>query len=204
MQNIDRNWDRFALLLIDMQKDFWNEKMTELFPDFTNNVSRLLAMCREEKLEVIHLRAYFKPDGSDWMPRYRLRGRIPCVEGTSGAERLAFADEAPGEKLIVKHSFDGFHNHDLLSYLQERGKRYLLTAGLVTSTCVLLTTASAAQLGFLPAVVEDCCADEPIAHQQTLDRYQFIFDRVAAEGIVDRYSQWTGELDQLKRLEGNP
>jgi nicotinamidase-related amidase len=114
-------------------------------------------------------------------------------------ETLPFAVEQPGEKVIVKQTFDGFHNPDLLSYLQDKGKRFLLTAGLVTSTCILLTTASATQLGFLTAVVEDCCADEPIAHKHTLERYQFIFDRVTAGRIVGRYSEWSRQLEELER-----
>jgi nicotinamidase-related amidase len=58
----------------------------------------------------------------------------------------------------------------LLRHLRRGRKRFLLAAGLVTSTCVLLTTASAGQRAFLAAVVEDCCADQPEAQAQTLDR----------------------------------
>jgi nicotinamidase-related amidase len=36
-----------------------------------------------------------------------------------------------------------------LQYLRQKRKRFVLTAGLVTSVCVFLTTASAAQNGFL-------------------------------------------------------
>lgn len=198
MKKTEHNWEQFALLLIDAQRDFWSEKMVECFPDFPANVARLLALCRGEGLEVVHLRACFKPDMSDWMPKYRLRRRIPCVEGTTGAETLAFAVEKPGERVIVKQTFDGFHTSDLLPYLQERGKRFLLTAGLVTSTCVFLTTASTTQLGFLTAIVEDCCADEPFAHEQTLERYQFVFDRVTVDQIVDRHSEWSLELKELE------
>lgn len=198
MKKTEHNWELFALLLIDAQRDFWSEKMVEYFPDFPANVARLLALCRGEGLEVVHLRACFKPDMSDWMPKYRLRRRIPCVEGTTGAETLAFAVEKPGERVIVKQTFDGFHTSDLLPYLQERGKRFLLTAGLVTSTCVFLTTASATQLGFLTAIVEDCSADEPFAHEQTLERYQFVFDRVTVDQIVDRHSEWSLELKELE------
>jgi nicotinamidase-related amidase len=201
MKKTECDWEQFALLLIDVQRDFWPEKMQECFPDFPASVARLLALCRGEGLEVVHLRARFKADMSDWMPRYRLRGRIPCVEGTEGVEALAFAIERPGEKVVVKQTFDGFHNPDLLPYLQERGKRFLLTAGLVTSTCVLLTTASATQLGFLAAVVEDCCADEPTAHEDTLERYQFVFDRVSVEGIVDHHSGWSANLEKLAGQE---
>ncbi len=197
MKKVKCDWEQFVLLLIDVQRDFWTEKMEECFPDFPANVTRLLALCRDEGLEVVHLRACFKPDMSDWMPKYRLRGRIPCIEGTEGVETLACAIEKPGEKVIVKQTFDGFHSPDLLPYLQERGKRFLLTAGLVTSTCVFLTTASATQLGFLTAVVEDCSADEPFIHEHTLERYQFIFDRTTTDAICKDHSKWLAALEEV-------
>ena len=201
MSLVERDWREFALLLIDVQVDFWPDKLAESFPDFPANVDRLLALCRREGLEVIHLRASFNPDTSDWMARYKLRERIPCIQGTPGAETLPFAQEQPGEKVILKQSFDGFHNPELLSYLGGRRKRFVLTAGLVTSVCVLLTTASAAQRGFLTAVVEDCCADQPDAHEQTLERYQFIFDRTTVDRIPEHHSDWVGALQELDRLD---
>ena len=192
-----RNWEQFALLLIDVQRDFWTEQLAQNFPDFPANVDRLLALCRSEGLEIVHLRGGYKPDMSDWMLRYRLRGKIACVEGTEGMEILPFAIEKPGEVVIVKQIFDGFHNPSLLPYLRRKGKRFLLTAGLITSVCVLLTTASAAQLGFLTAVVEDCCADERFAHEHTLEWYQFIFDRTTTDAICKDHSQWLAALEKL-------
>jgi len=193
------DWSPFALLLIDVQRDFWEEALAERFPEFPTNVARLLELCRSEGIEVIHLRASFKLDQSDWMPRYRLRGRIPCVEGTPGAETLPVALALPNEAVISKHTFDGFCAPELPAYLRSRSKRFVLTAGLVTSTCVLFTTASAMQSGFLAAVVDDCCADEPMAHADTLDRYQFIFERVSVSRIRERNSEW---IAALERLEG--
>jgi nicotinamidase-related amidase len=201
MTETQRDWRRFALLLIDVQRDFWPEKLAQIFPQFRDRIGQLLAFCRSAGIEVVHLRAGFQPDGSDWMVRYRLRGRIPCVEGTSGIETLPFALEAPGEVVIVKQAFDGFHNPQLLAHLQQKGKRFLLVAGLVTSTCVLFTAASAIGRGFLAAVVDDCCADEPSAHEQTLERYQFIFDRTTVDRIPDRYAEWQAALEELDRLE---
>ena len=187
----------FALLLVDAQKDFWPEKLAELYPDFPENVSNLLSLCREEGLEVIHIRASFKEDMSDWMPRYRIRKRIPCVEGTEGSESLSFANELPGEKVISKQSFDGFHTPDLLSYLEEQNKKFLLVAGLVTSTCVLFTASSATQLGYLSAVVSDCCADEPTLHDIILQRYQFIFDLIGYQEIPEFIPRWNETLAEL-------
>ncbi|GAG34847.1 unnamed protein product [marine sediment metagenome] len=80
---VKRAWDHFALLLIDVQQDFWTERLAESFPDFPANIARLLTLCRSEGIEIVHLRASFKADMSDWMPRYKLRGRIPCVQGTT-------------------------------------------------------------------------------------------------------------------------
>jgi nicotinamidase-related amidase len=196
-----RDWRRFALLLIDVQRDFWPEHMAARFPTFPDNVERLLAFCRAEGLEVIHLRARFRSDRSDWMAAYKLRGRTPCVEGTVGVETLPFAGEHPGESVVVKQTFDGFHTAELAAHLRRTGKRFVFTAGLVTSVCVLFTTASAAQQGFLTAVVEDCCADRPEAHEQTLDRYGgLVFQRTTVDGLAGSHAAWWAALEKLEGL----
>jgi hypothetical protein len=46
MKSPKRNWEQFALLLIDIQRDFWTEELASSFPDFPANVERLLALCR--------------------------------------------------------------------------------------------------------------------------------------------------------------
>ena len=192
------DWRPFALLLIDAQQDFWPEDVAARFPAFPANVARLLAFCRAVGIEVVHLRSRFRPDGADWMVGARLRGRIPCVAGTPGAEPLPFAREAPGEAVVIKQTYDGFLTPALPAHLRRRGTRFLLTAGLVTSVCVLLTTAAAAQRGLLTAVVEDCCADRPEAHTQTLDRYGgWLFDRTTVEGLRARRAGWCAALDRL-------
>ena len=195
-----RDWVHFALLLIDIQRDFWTEELGRNFPSFPYNVARLLHFCRAEGLDVVHLRASFKPDMSDWMPAYRLKGSIPCVEGTPGVDTLPFALEKPGETIIVKQTFDGFHKPQLLRYLRECEKQLVLTAGLLTSKCVLFTSVSAVQHGFVAAVVEDCCADEPDAHQQTLDRYEFIFERTTVDHVRDQHSEWARKLERLSQM----
>jgi nicotinamidase-related amidase len=197
-----RDWRPFALLLVDVQRDFWPEHLAAQFPAFPANVARLLAFCRAEGLEVVHLRARFRPDGADWLAVPRLRGRTPCVEGTAGAETLPCALECPGEVVVVKHCYDGFQTAELPAYLRRTKKRFVLTAGLVTSVCVLFTTASAAQRGFLAAVVEDCCADRPVAHGQTLDRYNgLIFQRTTVDGLAECHAAWRANLQRLVELD---
>jgi nicotinamidase-related amidase len=203
MTEVKRDWKQFVLLLIDVQRDFWPERLAQSFPGFPSQTAQLLELCRREGIEVVHLRAGFQPDKSDWMVRYMLRGRIPCVQGTPGYDTLPFAQEAPREVVIVKQTFDGFHSPQLLKHLEQKRKRFVLAAGLITSTCVLFTATSAAQHGFLVAVVEDCCADEPSAHEQTLERYQFIFDRTTVERIPDCYVEWQAALAELDALKAD-
>jgi nicotinamidase-related amidase len=90
----------------------------------------------------------------------------------------------------------------LETHLRRTGKRFLIAAGLLTSVCVLFTTASAVQRGFLTAIVEDCCADGPEAHVQTLDRYDgLLFRRTTVEGLAADYATWRAALEALDALQ---
>jgi nicotinamidase-related amidase len=183
--------------MVDLQGDFWSQELAELYPHFPTNVAGLLEFARAEGLEIVHLRATFSPDRSDWMPVFKLRGHIPCIRGTPGAEPLPFALGRPEEKVLHKHSFDAFQNPVLLAYLKKRRTGFVLVAGLVTTVCVFLTAASAMQSGFLTAVVEDCCADHPEMHEQVLKMYRFIFERTTLGALPERHSEWVSALDKL-------
>ena len=193
-------WEPFLLLLIDVQKDFMTEEMVGDYPDYNANVAKLLKLCRKEGIDIVHLRASFQADKSDWMVRYHFLERIPCIEGTPGAALLPCADNVDDEKVIMKQTFDGFQNPELQELLAARNKRYLLVAGLVTSVCVLLTAARAAQKGYLVSLVEDCCADNVEAHEHTLARYPFIFDRTLVDEIQGRRKQWLLDLETVRAI----
>jgi len=200
VKNKQHDWSSFALLLVDVQQSFWSVKGRPDFPDFPANVARLLALCRSEGLEVIHVHSRFQPDKSDWMLMYRLRVPVkhhPCVAGQDGEKPASFALPEPGEMVVYKQTFDAFHSPELLPYLRANDKRFILVAGLLTSVCVFFTAASAAQLGFLAAVVEDCCADKPKRHKRTLDDYQFIFERTTTKAILKRRVKWNSALVEL-------
>lgn len=194
------NWQPFALLLIDVQQDFFTDELESQFPDLAKNTSKLLKFCRTNGIEVVHLRAKFQPDGSDWMRRYRLSGSIPCIQGSGGEDVCEWAEALPNEKVVTKQTFDGFLNDDLLPYLKLRDKQFLLTAGIQTSVCVLTTTLSATQLGFLATVVGDCCADEPKKHEQVLTGYGFGFETTAVADIESSHQRWMKQLRQLEKL----
>lgn len=190
-------WDSFALVLIDVQKDFWTDGMPIAFPDFESNVASLLSLCRSKGIDVVHLRAQFKKNKSDWMARYRLGDEIPCIEGRAGARVFEYAAAQGNEPVFIKQTFDGFLTDELQAWLSDNGKQYLLMAGLVTSVCVLLTAAAASQRGYLVSVVEDCCADKPEAHVHTLEGYPFVFEVTTLDDIVASRDNWQSQLDQI-------
>ncbi len=194
-----RDWSPFVLLLVDVVGDFWSSQAEKDHPHFSENVAALLYLCRSEGIEVVHVRNRYSTDMSNWMAAWKLWGRSPGVVGTEGAESLPFARETSGEAVFYKQGYDGFLNPALREHLDQRGKRFCLTAGLLTGTCVLLTTASAAQRGYLTAVVEDCSADRPESHSATLDYYApWMFQRVRASEVIRSHDKWA---DEIKRLE---
>ncbi len=198
MADLKGKWAQFALLLIDVQEDFWSAESELAFPDFRQNIDRLLTLCRDEGIEVIHIRARFSADKSDWMPVYKLGRRMPCVDATQGVELLPEALELAGELVLEKQAFDGFLMDELDPYLQKNNKRFLLTAGLVTSICVLFTTVSAMQRGYLTAIVEDCCADELAAHKHAIERYSFMFEKIQLADLQAQHERWQEMLSKLE------
>lgn len=193
-----RDWSQFALLLIDVQHDFWTPKLSAAFPAFESNIAALLSDCRAEHIDILHLHAQFAPDRSDWMPLYKLKGNIPCIIGTPGCEPLPCAQPFAGEPVFAKSCFDAMRVPALTDWLLAHNKRGLLLAGLETSVCVLFTAASAAQSGYLTVLLEDACADAPAAHANTLAQYDGkAFQRSSCAAIRDNHAHW---LVQLKRL----
>ena len=71
---------RHALPLVDMQQDFWSSTPSDR-ADAAGTRRGAARPAGAEGLTVVHVRARFRPDGGDWMARYRLRGWIPASMG---------------------------------------------------------------------------------------------------------------------------
>jgi len=82
--------------------------------------------------------------------------------------------------------------------LKEREKKFILTCGLTTSMCVLLTTTSSFQRGYLTALVDDCCADFRDAHEICLRRFEGFFDTISYKYLEDYQPKWNYQMSQLK------
>jgi nicotinamidase-related amidase len=163
-----------ALILIDIQKDFWRPyEANPKFKSFPGNIRSLLTAARERGITIIHTQAYFKQDRGDWMLFYRPQGRgnVPCIEGTVGAEFEEFSEPLMNEHVVRKQTFDGFVDTDLANILKENGIKVALIGGLETSVCVLFTATSVYLKRIVPVVISDACADDTQRHESTLKMY---------------------------------
>lgn len=149
-----------AIIVIDVQP-IWSssEPIVQNFPELGGNVGALLAKARAAGMPVVHVRASY--DDSPHVallrrnaPELNRAGRIDPNITEPWAEPL------PGEHIVFKPSFNGFHQTNLESLLKDtlRVERVYL-CGLVTSACVLSTALGAFTAGIDPIIVEDCVAD---------------------------------------------
>jgi len=196
-QQRHNNWSDYALLAIDIQKDYWDSTLMNEFPHFEHNVAHLLQFCRHVGVDIFHIRQVFSPDKTDWLPRYRLRDKAPCIRDSHGCQPLDCARELEGETVLEKQSLDAFCNTPLESVLRTRGKKVVFTCGLATSMCVLLTTATAFQKGFLTAMIADCCADFRDAHETCLKRYDGFFEIIHHNQLEQFHPKLSYQLHQL-------
>ena len=185
------NPKQVALLLIDIQKDFWEPMSGDPeLQSYPEKVGRLLSLSRATGFNVVHIRSVFQSDRSDWMLFYRPEGRgmIPCIAGTEGIEFTEFAKPLQGEKIIEKKTFDAFVDTGLDEYLGAHGIKVVLIAGLETSVCVLFSANSAYLRKYLPLVVSDACGDTPERHRAALEMYTDLsFKQVTTDQLVEDY-----------------
>ena len=190
-----------ALILVDIQRDFWRPlKDHPEFSSFPGNVETLISEARTRGLTVVHVHSAFDPDRSNWMLFYRPEGRgeIPCIAGTEGTRFEGFAAPMPGEKMVEKETFDGFVGTDLGEFLEERGVKAVLIAGLETSVCVLFTATSAYLRRIVPLVVTDACADEPSRHEAALSMYgDLCFKTVTTSQVAGEWAQVMALVEQF-------
>ena len=66
MSIASRNWESFALLLIDVQKDFWTERMSQEFTDYEKHVRKLLHVCRHNSRLATFPHAISRTNPTGW------------------------------------------------------------------------------------------------------------------------------------------
>ena len=106
-----------ALLCVDLQACYYQAPITELFPNLEEVVAKVLDHCRNNKLEVVHVRQEDRRSLSPWLDWWEQLH--PEQAGDLGVPLpLDCAAHQRGEQVFIKNTFDGFLKTGLHEYLR--------------------------------------------------------------------------------------
>jgi len=143
-----------ALLVVDMLNDFVLPGAPLEVPGTRNIVPALrrrIARARRSGVLVVYLCDTHKKRDAEFA---RMGWPPHAVQGTPGAAVVSAISPAPGDVLVEKKTYSGFHRTNLDAVLRRNGVRRLTLSGCVTNICILYTAADAAMRGYDVAVDE--------------------------------------------------
>ncbi len=129
--------DSTALIIIDIQNFYFPGGKAELSEPVKagEQAKKLLALFRENKGLVVHVRHNFDP----------------------GGEIHELVQPIGGEKIFSKNEVNAFLNTGLNEYLHEKNIKNVVLCGMQTHMCLEAATRAAHDLGYNCTVVEDAC-----------------------------------------------
>ena len=160
---------RTALLLIDLQKGEYNERLVKTEPQnayfwdrlaktVIPNGQKLLTACRGAGVEVLFTTVEcYTLDGRDRSLDYKVSG-IFFAKGSWEAQVLDELKPLPNEIVIPKMSSSVFMSTNIDYVLRNLGIEYLMVVGLLTDQCIESAVRDACDAGYLVTLIEDACA----------------------------------------------
>ncbi len=123
-----------VLLVVDTQKLITNKDLYN-FDEFENNVKNLIAVARENGVEVIYVR---HDDGVG----------AELTRGTDGFEIYEGFEPEQSERIFDKTVNSSFKGTGLLEYLKEKKEQTVVVVGLQTDYCIDATIKCGFEHGF--------------------------------------------------------
>lgn len=166
-----------AVLLVDVQNLEISDPIRLQHPAFVAdlearvvpNIARLIAAARAAGAEVIYtVIESLTRDGRDRSLDHKLSG-IFVPKGAWEAGVIEAVAPGPDDIVLPKTSSGVFNSTSIDYVLRNLGIRHLLVAGLLTDQCVDMAVRDAADRGYYPVCVADCCSSyTPARHEAAL------------------------------------
>lgn len=144
---------KLAFITTDLQPDLIRKspEREKRVAGMMPTVLRFVGQLRERNIPVIHQQlVYEETDHVEYM-----NGRIPCLEGTPGAE-LVPELEAQKDIVIKKRKDSGFYETNLDNILRNLGVDTIMLGGMQAQICIQTTGADGYFRGYNIVAVEDC------------------------------------------------
>ena len=182
---------RTALVVVDMQNGFCHPDGSLHAPNSEAAIgpcAELVDRARAAGASVVFTRDVHPPeqfDGAHYYDEFERWGEH-VLEGSWEAELVDELDPADEDLVVVKHTYDAFHETQLEGWLEAHGIDDLLFCGTLANVCVLHTAGSAGLRDYRPVLVEDAigCIEE--AHREyALDHADWLFGEVTdSDGVT--------------------
>ncbi|KAG5000773.1 hypothetical protein AAZX31_08G201100 [Glycine max] len=171
------DWNRTALLVIDMQKDFiedWSPVALKGGKDIVPNVIKAVEVARQRGILIVWVVRENDPLGRDvelFRRHHYTAGKVgPANKGSEGAELVDGLVIKEGDYKLVKTRFSAFFATHLHSVLQGAGINNLVVTGVQTPNCIRQTVFDAVSLDYQPVtvIVDATAAATPDVHQANM------------------------------------
>lgn len=148
-----------ALVLIDIQKDYFPGGKNELFmpEQAAENARKLLAYFRQANMDIFHVQHISTNAASGFFQ-----------PGTEGADIHPLVFPAPNELVFVKHTPDAFLETGLEQALSVHQIERLVICGMMSHMCIDTTVRAAKRLNFTTLLAEDACTTKALQWNDTL------------------------------------
>jgi len=175
---------RTALVVVDMQNGFCHPDGSLYAPNSEAAIdpcAELVDRAREAGASVVFTRDVHPPDQFDDAHYYDEfeRWGEHVLEGSWEAELVEELEATDEDLVVVKHTYDAFHETQLEGWLEAHGIDDLLFCGTLANVCVLHTAGSAGLRDYRPVLVEDaigCIEDDH--RKYALDHADWLFGEV--------------------------
>lgn len=152
-QEVELRKESAAVLVVDMQNDFVQEKGALRVPTAAATVpaiQELLRRARDAGARVVFTQDWHAPDA----PEFQI-WPAHCVAGTWGAEIIPELAPQENEPRIRKTTYDPFYQTELEELLCGWSTEHLVVVGTVANICVLHAAGSAALRGLQVIIPKD-------------------------------------------------
>ncbi|WP_226022106.1 cysteine hydrolase family protein [Halomicrobium salinisoli] len=177
--------DRTAVVVVDVQNGFCHPDGSLYAPGSEAAIEPCAALvdrAREAGAGVVFTRDVHPPEqfeDAHYYDEFERWGEH-VLEGSREAELVDELEPREEDLVVVKHTYDAFHETQLEGWLDAHGIDDLVFCGTLANVCVLHTAGSAGLRDYRPVLVEDAIgAIEDDHREYALDHAEWLFGEVA-------------------------
>jgi len=140
-----------ALVVIDMQKFFFEENQEVNERRLAQNCGEIISTSRNIGIPVIHVTTLYREDGVDWPKAFRGNPKSWCSNLVRTRDLSKVVDgiiAAPDDLLVEKKRFSAFYNTNLDDILRSLGCSHIYIIGYSADVCIRFTAVDAYNRGY--------------------------------------------------------